>query len=129
MAATGVQRATTLVVIGLAGVAATSAITTGDNSGFGDVQALCLVQNPLSSYIEQWPDPGFEPEPARDFSFTGGPSLATETRLTIDGSSRTTISWATVQGEHRVQPGDTVSTQLERNLIVQAALACNGPLL
>ena len=129
MEATRVQRATTLVVLGLAAVAATSAIVNSDDSGFGDVQAMCLVQNPLSSTIEPWPDPGFEPEPARDFSFTGGPSLATETRLSIDGSSRTTITWATVEGEHRVQPGHAVSTQLERNLIVQVALACAGPIL
>jgi len=124
-----VLRATTLVAIGLAGVAAASAITTGDDSGFGDVQAMCLVQNPLSSTIEPWPDPGFEPEPARDFRFTQGPGLATETHLSLDGTERTTINWATVQGEHRVEPTNALSQQMERNLMVQVAWPCHRSLL
>lgn len=118
------QRATTLVVLGVAAVAATSALANSDDSGFGDVQAMCLLQNPLSSLIEPWPDPGFEPEPARDFSFTHGPGFATETHLTLDGTERTTINWATVQGEHRVQPGDVLSQQMQRNLMTQVPPMC-----
>jgi hypothetical protein len=126
MEPTGVQRATTLVLVGLAAVGAASALA-NDHTGFGDVQALCLVQNPLSSTIESWPDPGFEPEPQRTFAFLQQRWVTGSSSAMFVSGARDPVVWTTVQGEHRAEPADALSVAVAQNIEMQLTLECSAP--
>ena len=122
----GVPRATTLVLIGLAAVGAASALATKADTDFGDVRALCLVERPLLQAGDSWPDPGFEPEPQRDFAFLDKRVQTALPSMAVVDSATGAVVWTTVQGEHRAVPASALSDQLQQNVLIQVALECSA---